>query len=107
MLTFSRFFAYLIGSVAFALSVFAYQELQFIGFPDGFNGQWDWARKTVFYVIILSSIVTGFWLFCLGWFATQKRPAKSLGITVGSYVIFTALLFAMDSYLSQLSGRGG
>ena len=107
MLKLSRLFSYLFGAAALALAVFAFQELQFIGFPDGHIGEWDWARKTVFYLIIITSTLTGLWLFCLGWFSTQKRPAKTLGVTCVSYVIFTALLFAIDSYLSHLSGRGG
>lgn len=103
----SRLIAYGLGAVAFAMAVFAYQEYQFIGFPDGFEGGWDWARKILFVLIILLSAISGVWLFCFGWFASDKSIGRVLRSTIVAYVTLMSLFLALDYYIAHLSGRGG
>lgn len=102
-----RIVAYLLACIAFALSIFAYEELRLIGFPDGFLADWDQARKILLSLSIGISLLGGSWFVLLGRITAQKRIGTKLGVTGVLYAISMTILFVADFYLHQRSGRGG
>lgn len=102
-----RILAYSLSCLALALSIFAYQELRFIGFPDGFVSEEDNLRKSLFALFIGVSLVASFGFMVLGWISARKDTRKILTITGISYGVFMALMVIADHDLSQRSGFGG
>ena len=100
--------AYLSGAIALAAAFGLYQELQFMGFPDGFLTELDRARKVLFRIFIGVSIPVALWLFTLGRLAASRQVGRLLMVSLAGYGAFIALLFITDLYLRQnLRGGGG
>lgn len=108
-LRWERILAFLMGCFALVSSVFVYQEVRLLGFPDGFLTELERAERILAYIFILTSFLTSFWFVFLSWRASQQRVVTKLCVTILLYTVLVILLFAIDFYLRKhlRSGGGG
>jgi hypothetical protein len=106
---FNHILAFLAGLVAFALSVYAYFERRFMGFPDGFLTELDRAERVLFDIFIWASILAGSWFFFLGWSVPREPEGKKLLVTIFFYIFFIVIFIIIDVYFHRhfVSGGGG
>lgn len=92
---------------ALASSVFAYEEIRLLGFPDGFLTELERAERILAYVFILISFPTSFWFIFLSWRASQQRIITKLCLTILLYTVLVIILFVINFYLRQHLSSGG
>ena len=102
-----RVFAYASGGAVLVLALFVFQEMRFIGFPDGFVSECDRLRKDLLILVIAVSAAAGVWLFIIGWISGKKRIGMTLRFTYIIYVFLMVCAFVVNHYLHRCSGRGG
>jgi hypothetical protein len=102
-----RVFAYASGVAVLVLAFYVFQEMRFIGFPDGFVSEYDRLRKGLLILVIAVSALAGVWLFLIGWMSGKRRIGMTLRFTYIIYVFLMLCAVIVDHYLSRCSGRGG
>jgi hypothetical protein len=108
-LKWERVLAFLMACFALTSSIFVYEEVQLLGFPDGFLTELDQAERILANFFIWISFPTSLWLVFLSWIASQQKIRKKLCITIVLYIVLVTLLSVIDFYLRQhlKSGGGG
>jgi hypothetical protein len=100
--------AYSVGSITLLAALVLYQEVQFMGFPDGFLSELDRARRVMLWVMIGLSLPTALWFFALGRQAARTQVGPQLSVSLAGYGAYMALLWLIDLYLRRnLIGSGG
>jgi hypothetical protein len=101
-----RVIALLIAGLTLALSIYAYIELRFLGFPDGFLTELERSQSFLVKIFIGINIPTSIWFSYLS-FAAPPRIHRKLGISIALYGIFGLILFAINVFLRQYLNDGG
>jgi hypothetical protein len=102
-----RTLAYFMAGVSLILSAFAYQEWQFLGFPDGFLTEVNRAEKVLFGLFVGVSVLMSLWFVSLGWLASKRNVSRQLYTTLIFYSLIVVVVFGTDVYLRQRLGGGG
>lgn len=94
-----RIIAYLIGCIAFVLSVFAYLEfIYLLGFPDGFITELEYIERRLACIFIGISSILGIHFFYLGIIAWRKEIVKPLLVTIILYLILILSILLAHYY---------
>lgn len=109
-MTLSRIVAYLLGCFAFVASILIYLEyIHWLGFPDGFITELDYAERRLAYLFIGISLLFGLCFIYLGQMASRMEIGKKLAATLVLYLVSSLTIALIDYYyrLHLMGGTGG
>ncbi|GHM99494.1 hypothetical protein WSM22_09840 [Cytophagales bacterium WSM2-2] len=89
-----------------------YQEVVWMGFPDGFISDYDKAMRTPLKIISAFNLVSCFYFFYLGIRGDDKKLTRKIFVSLLVHLLFLALsLWSLDYYfrvyLKLDTGSGG
>lgn len=90
--------------VPFFLAGACFYEYQFIGFPDGYKSDYSTIRGIILLLSALFHVSSGvLWLIFCNRFASLRFGLKIILV----YIVFSLVLFWLDSEINHYSGLGG
>ena len=100
--------AYSLGVFLVGLSGFVFENIRYLGFPDGFYSELDRGEKILFQAFLYFCIPAGLGALYLGWVAARRKISRELRFVGILSAIGIALFFMVDIYLRfHLIGGGG
>lgn len=105
----NRIIAYLIGGLVLAASFPVYMEyIHWLGFPDGFITELEYAERRLAYLFIGISLISGSCFLYLGAVGSRKKIGKQLSAAIILYLAAITSISLMDYYYrSHLAGSAG
>jgi hypothetical protein len=102
-----RILAYFWAALTFGLSLTVYQQIQLLGFPDGYLTELDRAERVLGNIFFGINILAGMWFGFLGWEAARQRINRKLTVSIISHGIFVLIVYSIGLYLAQNLNSGG